>query len=113
MSSIARSKAFMALVAMSAIPFLMSSAADAADITVKIDNFAFAPAEVTVHPGDTITWVNSDDIPHTVVSQPIGTFRSRPLDSEDRYSFKFEKAGSYDYFCSLHPHMKGRIVVAP
>ena len=113
MSSKARSKAFMALVALSVFPFLTPSATYAADVTVKIDNFAFTPADVTVHPGDTITWINSDDIPHTVVSQPIGTFRSRPLDSEDHYSFKFEKAGSFDYFCSLHPHMKGRIVVAP
>jgi plastocyanin len=91
----------------------LSRAASAADIVVKIDNFAFSPAEVTVHTGDTVTWVNNDDIPHTIVSQPIGSFRSKPLDTEDKFTFTFEKTGAFDYFCSLHPHMKGRIVVAP
>ena len=91
----------------------MAVNAHAAEIVVKIDNFVFVPASVTVKAGDTVKWVNVDDIPHTVVSQPIGTFRSKPLDTDQDFSFTFPKEGSFDYFCSLHPHMKGRIVVEP
>jgi amicyanin len=80
-------------------------------VTVKIANFTFAAPEVTVPLGATVTWVNEDDIPHTVVSDDKTTFRSKVLDSGDRFSFTFAKAGTYGYFCSVHPHMTGRIVV--
>jgi plastocyanin len=79
-------------------------------MTVKIDNFTFAPQRITVHPGTTVTWTNEDDIPHTVVSTTLA-FRSKALDTDDKYSFTFTTPGSYDYFCSLHPHMTGTIVV--
>jgi plastocyanin len=78
-------------------------------ITVSIDNFTFAPVELKVKIGDTVTWTNHDDIPHTVVS--AGKFRSKTLDSDDSFSFTFASAGDYKYFCSLHPHMTGLIKV--
>ena len=77
--------------------------------TVTIDNFTFAPAELTVKVGTTVTWKNHDDIPHTVTS--AGKFRSKALDTDDSFSFTFTTAGDYQYFCSLHPHMTGMIKV--
>jgi plastocyanin len=79
-------------------------------VTISIDNFAFSPAEVAVAPGTTVIWTNHDDIPHTVTSTD-GVFKSHALDTDDSFSFTFEKAGSYQYFCSLHPHMVGMIKV--
>ncbi|MHB8530913.1 MAG: cupredoxin domain-containing protein [Caulobacteraceae bacterium] len=78
--------------------------------TVKIDNFTFGPMAVTVPLGGTVTWVNDDDIPHTVVAEDH-SFRSKPLDTDDKYTFTFSKAGTYLYFCSLHPKMIGKIIV--
>ena len=78
-------------------------------VAVKIGNFTFGPQELKVKSGTTVTWTNEDDIPHTVVSP--NNFRSKPLDSEDKYSFTFSTPGTYKYFCSLHPHMTGTIVV--
>ena len=79
------------------------------EVSVTIDNFTFEPAQLTVTVGTTVTWTNRDDIPHTVVS--AGKFRSKALDTDDKYSFTFTKAGDYEYFCSLHPHMVGMIKV--
>ena len=83
--------------------------ARAEDATVKIGNFTFGPQELKVKSGTTVTWTNEDDIPHTVVSP--NNFRSKALDSEDKFSFTFTTPGTYKYFCSLHPHMTGIIVV--
>ena len=80
-----------------------------ADDTIKIGNFTFGPQELKVKAGTTVTWTNEDDIPHTVVSPD--NFRSKALDSEDKFSFTFTTPGTYKYFCSLHPHMTGTIVV--
>jgi plastocyanin len=77
---------------------------------VKIDNFTFGPQRVTVKPGTTVTWINQDDIPHTFVSTSLA-FRSKVLDTDDKFSFTFTTAGTFEYFCSLHPHMTGTIVV--
>ena len=88
-------------------------ASAAAEVTVRIDNFAFVPDVATIHPGDTIVWKNADDIPHSIVSSKPGAFRSRALDTEDSYAFTFKDGGVFDYFCGLHPHMKGKIIVAP
>ena len=84
-------------------------AARAEDAMVTIDNFTFAPAQLTVKVGTTVTWKNRDDIPHLVVS--AGKFRSKALDTDDSYSFTFTATGDYQYFCSLHPHMTGTIKV--
>jgi len=77
---------------------------------VKIDNFSFAPGILTVPVGTTVTWTNRDDIPHTVVSTE-GVFKSKVLDTEETFSFTFGKAGTYQYFCSIHPKMTGKVVV--
>jgi plastocyanin len=79
---------------------------------VNIDNFTFEPAELTVTVGTTVTWENRDDIPHTVVEKNK-VFRSKALDTGDSFSFTFREAGIYDYFCGLHPHMVGKIIVKP
>jgi len=77
---------------------------------VHIDNFSFTPAEITVAPGTAVTWVNRDDIPHTVVASKL-TFRSKALDTDQQYFFIFTAPGTYGYFCSLHPYMKGTVIV--
>jgi plastocyanin len=79
---------------------------------LTIDNFTFKPDAITVPVGTRIVWVNDDDIPHSIV-ETTGKFHSPALDTEDKFSFTFDKAGSYEYFCGLHPHMKGRVVVTP
>jgi plastocyanin len=83
--------------------------ARAEEMKVTIDNFTFTPAELKVKVGDTVTWTNHDDIPHTVVS--AGKFRSKAMDTDNTFSFTFTAAGDYKYFCSLHPHMTGTIKV--
>ena len=87
-----------------------AASAQAADTEVKIDDFAFAPQRVTVKAGTTVTWINDDDIPHTVASS-TKTIKSSALDTKDKFSFTFTTPGTYEYFCSLHPHMTGAIVV--
>jgi len=77
---------------------------------VKIDNFNFGPGTLTVSAGTTVTWTNHDDIPHNVVSSD-GGFKSRVLDTDEKFSYTFTKAGSFPYFCSLHPKMTGKVVV--
>jgi plastocyanin len=80
--------------------------------TITIDNFTFGPATLTVAPGTTVTWVNHDEEPHTVVN--VGStrlFKSGALDTDDKFSFTFDKPGTYQYFCSIHPHMTGTVVV--
>ena len=89
-----------------------TAAAPIAAATVRIDNFVFGPAVVTVKAGSTVTWVNNDDTAHTVVAVG-GAFHSAALDTGDRFSFAFAKPGEYPYFCSLHPHMTGKVVVTP
>ena len=78
---------------------------------VTIDNFTFGPKELTVAVGTTVKWVNHDDIPHTVVETSSRAFRSKALDTDDSYSFTFANAGTFTYFCSLHPQMTGKIIV--
>ena len=86
----------------------MAAPVGGADTAVKIDNFTFTPQRVTVKAGTTVTWTNQDDIPHTVASA-TKAFKSKALDTDD--TFSFTTAGVYEYFCSLHPHMTGTIVV--
>ena len=77
---------------------------------VKVDNFSFGPATLTVPVGTTVTWTNRDDIPHTIVSTDK-VFKSKVLDTDEKFSFTFAKAGTYPYFCSIHPKMTGSVVV--
>ncbi len=81
-----------------------------ASAEVKIDNFSFTPQTLTVAVGTTVTWTNRDDIPHTVVSTD-GVFRSKVRDTDEKFSYTFAKAGTYPYYCSVHPKMTGKIVV--
>jgi plastocyanin len=87
-----------------------AASAPAAQAAVTIGNFTFKNPVVTVKPGTTVTWTNGDDIPHTVVSKD-GVFKSKVLDTGDKFSFTFAKAGQFGYFCSIHPHMTGTVIV--
>ncbi|HEY0235329.1 MAG TPA: cupredoxin family copper-binding protein [Afipia sp.] len=83
------------------------------DVKITIDNFTFTPPEITVPVGAVVTWVNHDDIPHSIVASDKKTFRSKALDTDDSYSFTFAAAGDFSYFCGLHPHMTGKVIVKP
>jgi plastocyanin len=86
--------------------------ARADDAQATIDNFSFSPPVLTVSVGTTVTWTNRDDIPHTVAdADHPKAIKSSPLDTGDSYSRAFPLAGTYHYFCSLHPHMQGTVVV--
>jgi plastocyanin len=79
---------------------------------VKVDNFSFSPVTLTVAVGTTVTWTNHDDIPHTVIStDDPRAFRSKVLDTDEKFTYTFTKAGSFAYFCSIHPKMTGTVVV--
>jgi plastocyanin len=88
----------------------VTRAASTPTAAVRIDNFTFKEPAVTVKPGTTVTWTNGDDIPHTVVSKD-GAFKSKVLDTGDQFSVTFAKAGQFGYYCSLHPHMTGTVIV--
>jgi plastocyanin len=78
---------------------------------IGIDNFAFTPPVLTVKAGTAVTWINNDDVPHLIVNVQ-NRFKSSPvLDTDQRYSVLLERPGAYDYFCSLHPKMQGKLVV--
>ena len=91
-------------------PGAAAAAPAASGPTVKIDNFVFGPEALTVSVGTTVTWINQDDIPHTIVANDK-SFKSKVLDSDERFSFTFTKPGEFGYFCSLHPHMVGKVIV--
>ena len=93
-----------------ASPRSSAKAAQPATAEVKVDNFSFGPATLTVAVGTTVTWTNRDDIPHTIVSTDK-VFKSKVLDTDEKFSFTFAKAGTYPYFCSIHPKMTGSVVV--
>jgi plastocyanin len=97
-----------AMLAFGAVAAQDATKKDSNEIT--IDNFTFTPKELTVAVGTTVKWVNHDDIPHTIVEEKT-TFRSKALDTDDSYSFTFTSAGTFDYFCGLHPHMVGQVIV--
>lgn len=77
---------------------------------VKIDNFSYAPREITVAAGTTVVWINRDDVPHTVTSND-DKFGSKALDTDDQFSFTFKNPGKYEYYCSVHPKMTGTVIV--
>ena len=93
-------------------PLLAVSAGDkpTSGATVKIDNFSFGPADVSVPVGTTVTWTNNDDVPHVVASDDK-LFKSKALDTDDHFSFTFTKPGTYAYYCAIHPKMTAKIVV--
>ena len=93
-----------------AAPDGAAMAGTAAEVEVKIDNFTFEPQRIVVKAGTRVTWINEDDIPHTVVSSGK-MFKSKTLDTSDAFTFTFTTPGDYAYFCSLHPHMTGTVIV--
>jgi plastocyanin len=78
---------------------------------VKIDNFSFGPATITIPAGSTVTWTNNDDVPHVVTSDDNKMFKSKTLDTDEHFSFTFTKPGTYNYHCAIHPKMTAKIVV--
>ena len=79
---------------------------------VKIDNFTFRPKQLEIASGTTVTWLNADDVPHTVTSKDDPeAFASGALDTDDKFSFTFKKPGKYAYYCKVHPHMTGIVIV--
>jgi plastocyanin len=89
---------------------LAGRAAAAGTVTIEISNYNFIPSEVTVAPGTRVVWVNHDEMVHSIVSTDH-LFGSQGMDTDDEYSFVFEKEGDYGYLCSLHPYMTGSIKV--
>ena len=92
------------------IAFLLLLLALSSGPDVRIKDHAFLPSTLTVSVGTTVTWTNEDETPHQV-AQTGGGFKSAALDTDDRYTYKFNKPGTYDYFCPLHPQMRGTIIV--
>src|SRR5215468_10222758 len=79
---------------------------------VRIDNFNFTPPTLVVTLGATVTWTNADDSPHTV-REKEGKFKSAALDTDDMFSQTFTAPGEYEYFCTIHPRMVGKVIVKP
>ena len=100
----------MALLAAASSSVAANAQPSTAAAGVKIDNFVFGPQTLTVPVGTTVTWTNSDDIPHTSVSTE-GVFKSKVLDTDEKFSYTFTKAGTYPYYCTIHPKMTGQVVV--
>lgn len=98
------------IITLGAYKFLTPHPVNAAAVEIKIDNFTFAPATLTVRPGTQITWTNRDDIPHTVVEDDR-TFKSTVLDTDEKFTFTPSKPGTYKYYCSIHPKMVAKLVV--
>ena len=103
----------MSAVLATAVPELTAAGEAATNTaTVNIDNFAFAPATLTVTAGATVTWKNEDDSPHRI-GDKNGTFKSAALDTDDTFSHTFAAPGEYPYICTIHPYMVGKIIVKP
>jgi plastocyanin len=99
--------------ALASIPCLAQDASNASAgsvATVSMDHNTFIPGEITVAPGTTVTWVNNEAMPHTVVDSNKG-FRSKALVKDASFSFTFATVGDYNYLCSIHPNMKGKVIV--
>src|SRR4051794_36675730 len=93
-----------------ASPGIANESATPPAVQVSIDNFTFKPDVVTIAPGGKVVWTNRDDVPHTVKADG-GQFTSAALDTDDAFTHVFAARGEYEYFCSIHPHMVGRVVV--
>jgi amicyanin len=101
---------FIALLIAACAGFAVAAQSMSGPAEIKIDNFSFSPAELKVPVGTTVVWINHDDIPHTAVSTDK-VFKSKVLDTDEKYSFTFTTPGTYAYFCSIHPKMTGKVIV--
>jgi plastocyanin len=112
MSSIVRRAWRPLLAGLVLMPHHLPAAPAVPAVAVAIDNFSFKDPVITVGVGTRVTWTNRDDIPHTVTADGIPPgFRSHPLDTGEQFAMQFDKAGSFRYFCSLHPKMRGTVIV--
>jgi plastocyanin len=102
--------AMIAMLMLAVSPNVKASDQPSAATEIKIDNFVFGPQTITVPVGSTVTWTNKDDIPHTSASTE-GVFKSKVLDTDEKFSYTFTKAGTYPYYCTIHPKMTGKVVV--
>ena len=84
--------------------------AAAGSAEIAIQGFKFVPPSLTVAPGTAVTWTNNDEEPHNVVS-PDRVFRSKAIDGGEKFTTVFDKPGTYNYICAVHPHMRGKIIV--
>ncbi len=91
-------------------PLALANRAGAADAIVRIDNFTFSPTPATIAKGATMTWINNDDIPHSIYC-PSLNLRSHPMDTGESFAHRFDQPGTFDYMCGIHPHMRGQIIV--
>jgi plastocyanin len=107
---IARRQVLRRVLGAGALVAMLGKVAHAAATDIVIDNFTFAPTPLKVKVGTSVTWVNHDDIPHSIVCPDLKV-KSHPLDTDDSFAYKFEQAGTYEYICWLHPHMHGQVVV--
>ena len=111
MAKLATNVGFTVLLSILAAAPVSVASADAKQVVeISVDNFTFGPAEITVPVNSTVTWINHDDVPHVIASTD-GLFRSKALDTDDKFSFTFAKRGTYPYFCAIHPKMVGKVVV--
>ncbi len=101
---------FAAVIMTLLLPLVLAAAPKSNAVKVQIDNFSFTPQTLTIHPGTQVTWINKDDVPHTV-SSVDKKFASKALDTDEQFSFVFTAPGTYKYYCAIHPHMTGIIVV--
>ena len=105
-------RALLAALVLAGHDLALLTPAFAADAEITIDNFTFSPAQLDVAAGTRVRWTNRDDIPHTVVSRDDPrAMKSPPLETDESFTFVFSRPGAYPYFCSLHPHMQGMVVV--
>jgi plastocyanin len=93
-----------------AFAWAMHAAVAETMVEITIDNFTFTPATLTIEPGTTVKWLNRDDIPHMVAAKSLA-FKSPALDTDDSFSQQLNEVGEIDYFCSLHPHMTGKVII--
>ena len=105
-----RSVLRLAMGGLAAVSTAASARAEDGKAEVKIDNFAFVPMALTVKKGTEVTWINHDDIPHTVIGIGGGP-RSKAMDTDGTFTYRFDKTGTFNYICGLHPHMKAKVVV--
>ena len=104
--------AVVAVVTAMVLTLVVAKPSSAAQINVMIEHYQYSPAALSVHPGDTVTWMNMDDAPHTVTTSSGPEKISSPtLQKGDKFTFTFTKAGTYEYYCAVHPDMKASVTV--
>ena len=95
---------------LAALAWSPAMAVEARTATIEIRQMKYSPSTLTITAGTKVTWVNDDDMPHTVTEKGQ-VFRSAALDTDDRFSFTFTSPGEFTYFCAIHPFMVGRVIV--